>query len=113
MRIGARAIHTLFLLLLPLVVAVFALVGGFLTPLLVSLGAERKSLDTRQLTDRAVAWVRQRAEPPFFLWLHYYDPHAAYRPPAPFEERFAGRLYDGEIAWTSWASQPMIITDGR
>ncbi len=35
----------------------------------------------------------------FFLWLHYYDPHAAYQPPVSFKERFAGHPYDGEIAY--------------
>ncbi len=37
--------------------------------------------------------------PPFFLWLHLYDPHLPYVPPEPFATRFAGRLYDGEIAF--------------
>jgi tetratricopeptide (TPR) repeat protein len=32
--------------------------------------------------------------------VHLYDPHEPYRPPSPFRERFAGRLYDGEIAFT-------------
>jgi arylsulfatase A-like enzyme/Flp pilus assembly protein TadD len=39
-------------------------------------------------------------KPPFFLWVHYFDPHEEYRPPARFA---AGRgphaLYDGEIAY--------------
>ena len=34
----------------------------------------------------------------FFLWVHLFEPHAAYTPPPPFAERFAGRPYDGEIA---------------
>lgn len=33
------------------------------------------------VTARAVAWLRHRpAERPFFLWLHYIDPHAPYSP---------------------------------
>ena len=35
----------------------------------------------------------------FFLWVHLYDPHAAYSPPPPWRDRYAGRLYDGEIAY--------------
>jgi arylsulfatase A-like enzyme/Flp pilus assembly protein TadD len=50
------------------------------------------------VSDAALAWL-ESAPRPFFLWAHYYDPHASYRPPAPYAERFAGRLYDGEIAW--------------
>jgi choline-sulfatase len=37
---------------------------------------------------------------PFFLWLHFYDPHLPYRPPEPFRSRFADQPYDGEIAYT-------------
>jgi arylsulfatase A-like enzyme len=36
----------------------------------------------------------------FFAWIHLYDPHAPYDPPEPFKTRYAGRPYDGEIAWT-------------
>jgi arylsulfatase A-like enzyme/Flp pilus assembly protein TadD len=50
------------------------------------------------VTDRAISWLAS-AERPFFLWIHYYDPHARYRPPPPFTERFAERPYDGEVAY--------------
>jgi len=33
------------------------------------------------------------------LWVHLYDPHAPYGAPAPFGPEFAGRPYDGEIAY--------------
>ena len=35
---------------------------------------------------------------PLFLWVHYFDPHAKYEPPPPFDARFAASPYDGEIA---------------
>lgn len=50
------------------------------------------------VTNVAVRWLETR-DRRFFLWLHYYDPHAAYLPPASFRQRFAGRPYDGEIAY--------------
>jgi arylsulfatase A-like enzyme/predicted negative regulator of RcsB-dependent stress response len=50
------------------------------------------------VTDAALAAARA-LRPPFFLFVHYYDPHAAYAPPAPFDERFRARPYDGEIAY--------------
>ncbi len=50
------------------------------------------------VTERALAWL-ETAPRPFFLWVHYYDPHARYQPPPPFAERFAARPYDGEIAY--------------
>lgn len=39
--------------------------------------------------------------PPYFLWVHYYDPHEEYRPPTRFADAASGpsRLYDGEIAY--------------
>ncbi|MEP7010754.1 MAG: sulfatase [Acidobacteriota bacterium] len=49
--------------------------------------------------DRALAWLRKPRTRPFFLWLHLYDPHAPYDPPADFRARYAGRPYDGEIAF--------------
>ena len=59
-------------------------------------GAERPA---NEVADAAVDWLRAAA-PPFFAWVHFYDPHAPYAPPPPFRERFADRPYDGEIAFT-------------
>jgi arylsulfatase A-like enzyme len=41
------------------------------------------------VVDEALAWLRQR-EPgePVFLFLHFYDTHYAYDPPAPFDTMF-------------------------
>lgn len=36
---------------------------------------------------------------PFFMWLHYYDPHADYDPPEPYRSAYPNP-YDGEIAYT-------------
>jgi choline-sulfatase len=35
---------------------------------------------------------------PFFLWVHFYDPHRPYTPPEAFARRFPSRPYDAEIA---------------
>lgn len=35
---------------------------------------------------------------PFFLWVHYYDPHHPYIPPEPFRSRWSAAPYDGEVA---------------
>jgi tetratricopeptide (TPR) repeat protein len=35
----------------------------------------------------------------FFVWVHLYDPHDPYDPPAPYRDAFANNLYDGEIAF--------------
>ena len=31
-------------------------------------------------------------QPPFFLWVHFYDPHLPYVPPEPYATRFTGDL---------------------
>ena len=36
---------------------------------------------------------------PFFVWVHFYDPHDPYEPPPPFKAAFADSPYDGEIAF--------------
>jgi arylsulfatase A-like enzyme len=36
---------------------------------------------TRELTEVALKWVRRNGDKPFFLWLHYLDPHYPYAPP--------------------------------
>jgi choline-sulfatase len=51
-----------------------------------------------QVVDAALDWL-ERAPPRFFLWLHFYDPHAEYRPPPGFASAFPGDLYAGEIAF--------------
>ncbi len=37
--------------------------------------------DAEAATDAALAWARV-ARPPWFLWVHYQDPHGPYEPPA-------------------------------
>jgi len=41
--------------------------------------------DAHAVTDAAVEWLGdQQTDAPLFLWVHYYDPHAPYIPPAGF-----------------------------
>jgi len=51
----------------------------------------------REVAARASDWLRRHASQPFFLWVHFYEPHAPYEPPAPWKESVADP-YDGEIA---------------
>jgi choline-sulfatase len=53
-------------------------------------------------TDAALRWLEApaaKADQPFFLWVHYYDPHAPYEPPGEFAARFRTAPYDGEVAF--------------
>ncbi|MFN7973528.1 MAG: sulfatase-like hydrolase/transferase [Acidobacteriota bacterium] len=47
----------------------------------------------------AKRWLDAHGDRPFFLWVHYFDPHQPYKPPPPLDSQFASSLYDGEIAF--------------
>ncbi|HEV2721499.1 MAG TPA: sulfatase-like hydrolase/transferase [Thermoanaerobaculia bacterium] len=58
----------------------------------------REERSARDTTDRALAYLAKPAEPPLFLWVHYYEPHFPYEPPEPYRSRFASNPYLGEVA---------------
>ncbi len=62
------------------------LVMRFADPLLFPFMLERSAQATNQ---RAVPWLAQRGDRPFFCWVHYFEPHAPY-------EAHADQLVDGE-----------------
>ena len=69
--------------------------SGSVTPAQASLQVERRG---EAVVADALPWIE--AQPGrFFAWVHLFDPHAPYSPPAPFLERYAGRGYDGEVAY--------------
>jgi len=56
--------------------------------------------DGAETVAAATAWLDARpAGRPFFLWLHLYDAHDPYTPPAPYAARYPGRPYEAEIAY--------------
>jgi choline-sulfatase len=55
-----------------------------------------------QATAAALEWLRS-APRPFFLWVHYYDPHDPYDPPAAFRGAGPRGAYDGEVAYVDHA----------
>ncbi len=61
------------------------------------------SLERRgpEVAGAAVRWIAT-APRPFFLWVHFYDPHAPYEPPPAFAKKFPGRPYDGEVATSDY-----------
>ena len=56
----------------------------------------------------ARAWLSSSSASPRFLWVHLYDCHAPYRPPPPFDSRFAGEPYLGEVAAVDAALAPLV-----
>lgn len=81
-----------------------------------------------ELNHRAISWLRAYGNEPFFMFMHYWDPHAPYVPPPQYREMF----YEGDnptdpnnhaldgmwhhpngmIARDSWLRSPQgLITD--
>jgi arylsulfatase A-like enzyme/tetratricopeptide (TPR) repeat protein len=55
----------------------------------------------------AQEWIaRQRGK--WFAWVHVFDPHAPYQPPAPFDAQYARHPYDGEVAYVDAALGPLL-----
>lgn len=46
------------------------------------------------VTDQAIEWLDDNSDDPFFLFVHYYDPHYLYSPKAPFDTVYTSD-YDG------------------
>lgn len=46
-----------------------------------------------ELVDAAARWLDMNGSRPFFLWVHFMDPHAAYDPPSPYDTAFAESEY--------------------
>ena len=58
------------------------------------------TLTATEVTDRAIGWIAARDEQPFFLWVHYWDPHWKYEPPAEIAALY-GAKSDGSVAKSS------------
>ena len=56
---------------------------------------EEKTDSTAFITDRVLEWLEAGPAQPFFLWVHYIEPHSPYRPPSEFiENRSGGRILE-------------------
>ena len=51
--------------------------------------AADRGTDSAAVNKIAFPWLAQHRDEPFLLYAHTTDPHAPYRPPAPFDARFA------------------------
>jgi arylsulfatase A-like enzyme/tetratricopeptide (TPR) repeat protein len=66
--------------------------------------AERLFYEERlagEVVDAAIPWLREArsGSSPWFLWVHFFDPHAVYRPPAHLASQYGPTSYEGEIAY--------------
>ena len=61
---------------------------------------ERRGMD---VVEHAENWLSKHPAGPHFMWVHLYDPHDPYEPPAPYSQIYKDHLYDGEIAYADSA----------
>lgn len=64
---------------------------------------------TDDVTDAAVDWLSRHSQTDFFLWLHYYDPHPPYSPPA----RYLAELSPPPGMGTEFYAQKDVMTGVR
>lgn len=57
----------------------------------------------QEVVQHAETWMTAHPAGPHFVWVHLYDPHDPYEPPAPYSQTYKDRLYDGEIAYADSA----------
>lgn len=76
-------------------------------------GAEMWQRRADEVTDLGIEWVEDHSSEPFFLLLHYFDPHAYYDPPKPFRGRFPPRAtrYDDEELESWWGTVDSLGTE--
>lgn len=67
---------------------------------------ERRGMEVVQ---HAENWLAKHPTGPRFVWVHLFDPHDPYEPPAPFSEKYKNP-YDGEIAYADSALGRWIAT---
>lgn len=53
-----------------------------------------RSIDGKSVNELAFKWIREHKEDDFFLFLHYWDPHTPYQPPASYVSDFYDQSRD-------------------
>jgi choline-sulfatase len=66
---------------------------------------ERRGMDVVQ---HAESWLDVHRKGRRFVWVHLYDPHDPYEPPAPYSKIYQARPYDGEIAYADSALEAFL-----
>jgi arylsulfatase A-like enzyme/Tfp pilus assembly protein PilF len=57
----------------------------------------------------ARAWIQTQPDR-WFAWVHLFDVHAPYAPPAPFDGQYGDRPYYGEVAYVDHALAPLFAS---
>jgi len=59
------------------------------------------------------AWNKQKLDQPFFLYLHFLDPHDPYSPPAGYDSKFTGPLQRSPFSYTQDLQAKINLYDGE
>jgi arylsulfatase A-like enzyme len=73
-------------------------------------GSQAHAQLAEAVVQKARRWLDGKQKAPYFVWLHFFDPHMAYDPPEPYRSRFAASPYTGEIAYMD--AQIGVFLDG-
>ena len=65
----------------------------------------------QDVTRAATAWLAGAGDRPFFLWVHYFDPHEPYRPPDPWRTKYDPG-YEGPLDGTARAYHRLLRERG-
>lgn len=59
--------------------------------------AERRA---EEVADKAIEWMNKiDKKKPFFLFVHFYDPHHPYSPPDEYQKKYKENPYSGEVSY--------------
>ena len=56
-----------------------------------------------------IEWLETNDRFPFFLFVHFYDPHLPYAPPSPWSKEYRHRPYVGEIAYVDYHLGQILV----
>ncbi|MBI4866418.1 MAG: sulfatase [Candidatus Wallbacteria bacterium] len=73
---------------------------------------EPASSDPQELTARALRWMASNTKRPFFLWVHYFDPHAPYLARQPWYGKFHPGRYEGKLDFSSSMDPNTVVAPG-
>lgn len=76
-------------------------------------GAMRTSRPGDEVLANATRWLETHAKQPFFLWVHFFDPHTPYAAPGEWGRRYARDPYAGEVAFTDHLVGELLATLDR
>jgi arylsulfatase A-like enzyme len=72
--------------------------------------ADKITESGREIVER---WKSEGREDPFFLYLHFLDPHDPYTPPGEYETRFTGSLKRSPFSYTPEMQHKINLYDGE